>query len=325
MVCVSSKIFLTTSQQPRHVLRKVQSIPSRYSPVRLAKVLILRLPSVRETLCTTELLGRTAPQGTKPYMDGNTKKKKKHIKGPVIRQQLKCCKSNQEEMKKYDYQMELLLQNMFSKYDKACKKNPQNWMYKMTNIVGGLEYQHAHADQGWGMDFEGEKTFPFVATHGFGEHPFSMWLLPRGNRGKNDYGFLHSLPRTALLLMRGDFIHAGGVSWLPRCHMKFYPRVDAGLVRKHPHHYWLKSSFQCDIDEPVAPDSQDERSYLWQHYHFPFAFPSFQHVYNTTTKEVEEIIHYYPEITHGLMDTSKEGRAIARSKLKPKTTQETAI
>jgi uncharacterized protein Usg len=221
--------------------------------------------------------------------------------------------------------MELLLQNMFSKYDKACKKNPQNWMYKMTNIVGGLEYQHAHADQGWGMDFEGEKTFPFVATHGFGEHPFSMWLLPRGNRGKNDYGFLHSLPRTALLLMRGDFIHAGGVSWLPRCHMKFYPRVDAGLVRKHPHHYWLKSSFQCDIDEPVAPDSQDERSYLWQHYHFPFAFPSFQHVYNTTTKEVEEIIHYYPEITHGLMDTSKEGRAIARSKLKPKTTQETAI
>ena len=76
MVCVSSKIFLTTSQQPRHVLRKVQSIPSRYSPARLAKVLILRLPSVRETLCTTELLGRTAPQGTKPYMDGNTKKQK---------------------------------------------------------------------------------------------------------------------------------------------------------------------------------------------------------------------------------------------------------
>ena len=253
------------------------------------------------------------------------KTKTKHIKGPVIRQQLKCCKSNQEEMKKYYSQMELILQNIFGKEEQDCKKDPQNWMYKMTNIIGGLEYQHAHADQGWGMEFEGEKLFPFVATHGFGEHPFSMWLLPRGKRGKNDYGYYHTIPRTGLLLMRGDFIHAGGVSWFPRCHMKFYPRASAGLVRNHTHHYWLSDSFQCDIDEPTSKHSQDERSYLWQHYAFPFAYPSFQHVFNKTSKVVEEIVRYYPEITLGLMDTSKEGRETARDKIRPKKLKITEI
>jgi hypothetical protein len=77
------------------------------------------------------------------------KNKQAKIDGPVIRQQLKCCKTNQDEMEKYSYQMELILENIFGPNDSERKKNPKHWMYKMTNIVGGLEYQHAHADQGW--------------------------------------------------------------------------------------------------------------------------------------------------------------------------------
>ena len=102
------------------------------------------------------------------------KNKQAKIDGPVIRQQLKCCKTNQDEMEKYYYQMELILPNIFGHKESDKKKNPKHWIYKMINVVGGLEYQHAHADQGWGMDFEGEKIFPFVATHGFGVHTFQM-------------------------------------------------------------------------------------------------------------------------------------------------------
>jgi hypothetical protein len=62
----------------------------------------------------------------------------------------------------------------------------------MTNIVGGTEYQHAHADQAWPLELEGERTFPFVATHGFGMNPFQMRLLAKSPRGKNEYGILHT-------------------------------------------------------------------------------------------------------------------------------------
>jgi hypothetical protein len=94
----------------------------------------------------------------------------------------------------------------------------------MNNIVGGLEYQHAHADQGFGI------------------HPFQMWLYPRGKRGKNDYGFLHTMSETSLLLMHGDFVHAGGISWFPRCHMKFFPKVVAGMIKGHNEATLLASS-----------------------------------------------------------------------------------
>ncbi len=66
---------------------------------------------------------------------------------------------------------------------------------------------------------------------------FEMWLLAKGTRGKNDYGFLHTLKASSLLLMRGDFIHAGRISWRPQCYMKFYPRVGAGLVKGQADQY----------------------------------------------------------------------------------------
>jgi hypothetical protein len=244
------------------------------------------------------------------------KRKTKELQGPVPRQQLKPCRSNYEHMQKYQDQMSLILQNIFGPKTSRHKTNPANWMYKMTNIVGGLEYQHPHADQGWGMDYEGEPTFPFVATHGFGRYPFEMWLLAKGTRGKNDYGFLHTMKATSLLLMRGDFIHAGGISWHPRCHMKFYPRVAAGLVKGQAQQYWLGPHFQCDLDEEKWKDSQVEQSFLWQHYLHPFAYPKVLATFNKVTKQVEDVVKYVPSITHGLMSDEKRCRARARQQLR---------
>jgi hypothetical protein len=84
--------------------------------------------------------------------------------------------ANGDEMAQYDYQMRLILENIFDKNYKPHMTNPDNWIRKMTNLVGGETYQHAHADQAWPFDLEGEKVFPFVATHGFGVNPFQMWL-----------------------------------------------------------------------------------------------------------------------------------------------------
>ena len=88
----------------------------------------------------------------------DAKKKSKEVKGPVERQQLRACRSNYEYMKQYEYQMELLLENIFPKKLAKNKGDPANWMFKMTNIVGGLHYQHPHADQGWGLEYDGEAT-----------------------------------------------------------------------------------------------------------------------------------------------------------------------
>jgi len=199
-------------------------------------------------------------------------------------------------MGKYDYQMRLILENIFDKKDKRGKKDPKNWTCKMTNLVGGDMYQHAHADQAWPFELEGERTFPFVATHGFGVNPFEMWLLPKSARGKQDYGILHLFPRTALLLMRGDFVHAGGALWYPRCHMKFYPRVDAGLVKKRDDNYWLLPNFKSNL-APEGTKESTEHVFLWQHYNFPFAFPHTQRTFNVKEGTVDELVTFPPDVT----------------------------
>ena len=200
--------------------------------------------------------------------------------------------------------MQLILQNIFAKNEKSNRKDPNNWMCKMTNLVGGQEYQHPHADQSWPNELEEQRTFPFVATHGFGVHPFQMWLLTKGLRGKQEYGILHTFPPTALLLMRGDFIHAGGAMWFPRCHMKFYPKVAAGLVFKRHDNYWLHPTFKIDINEE-KDENEFERSFLWQHYIFPFAYPNTERVYNDMKQTLEEIISYPPALTLRLLKNKK--------------------
>ncbi len=57
-------------------------------------------------------------------------------------------------MHKYDDQMRLILENMFDRKDKVSKKNSDNWICKMTNIVGGTLYQHPHSDQAWPLEHE---------------------------------------------------------------------------------------------------------------------------------------------------------------------------
>ena len=214
-------------------------------------------------------------------------------------------------MAKYDDQARRILKSIFAPKDKPQLKNPDNWIRKMTNLVGGTHYQHAHSDQAWPSDLEGEKTFPFVATHGFGVHPFEMWLLPRSQRGKQEYGILHTFSPTALLLMRGVFVHAGGAMWHPRCHLKIFPRTSAGLVWGRNDNYWLLPNFKQDISQETTA-STVEQVFLWQHYSYPFAFPKSERAFNTKLNVVEEFVTFPPELTQRLLGSQKgKGRRLS--------------
>ncbi len=61
------------------------------------------------------------------HAESDPKYKSQAIKGPVMRQQLKPCKANEEEMQKYHYQMEEILQHIFDKQDSPRLKDPLNW------------------------------------------------------------------------------------------------------------------------------------------------------------------------------------------------------
>ena len=98
--------------------------------------------------------------------------------------------------------------------------------------------------------------------------------------------------------------------------MKFYPRVGAGLVKGQTNQYWLRPHFQCDLDDEKWKDSQEEHTFLWQHYVYPFAYPKVVQTFNKATKQLEEIVQYVPAITHGLMSDDKAGRARARRQLR---------
>ena len=201
--------------------------------------------------------------------------------------------------------MHRILDNIFETTEPLAKQNPNNWICKMTNLVGGTQYQHAHADQAWPMELEGEKTFPFVASHGFGAHSMQFWLLPESTMGKNQYGFLHVLPPTAMLFMRGDFVHAGGAMWYLRCHMKFYPKKEAGYVLMSQHNYWQLPNFKKDMTEE-SPNDKIEQVFLWQHYTFPFAFPHSKRTLDRKEGCVFDVLIYPPVLTKRLLTHHKK-------------------
>jgi hypothetical protein len=207
-------------------------------------------------------------------------------------------------MAKYEYQMNLILEHIFEEKDKTSKKNPKNWIRKMTNLVGGTHFQHAHADQAWPWELEGERSFPFVASHGFGRNEMEFWLLPKSPRGKSEYGFLHKLPRTAMLFMRGDFVHAGGAMWHPRCHMKFYPLKEAGSVHNSEQNYWQLPHFKRDISQE-SKKTTIEQVFLWQHFNYPFGYPVSKRSYDAKEGNLVEVLTYPPEVTRRVIRGDK--------------------
>jgi hypothetical protein len=236
--------------------------------------------------------------GYKTFLTG-TVKQKLQKNGPRL--QLQRGKANHAAMQEYHYQMDLLLQSMFPERE-FQKRNPKNWMKKMQNLVGGNTYQHPHSDQGHPFEYKDEKTFPFI-----GQYPFELWLLPASG-GQHKHGFLHHFGPEALILMRGDFVHAGGVAQDPRCHMAFYPKPGAGLVFNNEHHYWLEKKFDCSIDTLPPPKGialpHIDASFLWQRLTFPFAYP-LAHYEDNAHGYIRTVLTYPPQVTTDLISTTK--------------------
>ncbi len=100
---------------------------------------------------------------------------------------------------KYSGQMEDIIKKLFAskkadrnKYNPAT--DPKNWNMTQNIVIGGVNHQHPHCDQGKAGAFLNESVFPFVAIHGFGVHDFEVWLLPAKNK-QREYGFLAKLDK----------------------------------------------------------------------------------------------------------------------------------
>ena len=220
-----------------------------------------------------------------------------HPDGPRMQLDMESCDANKAAMASYQYQMDLILQNIF-KNDDYDKKSPSNWLTRMQNVVGGTEHQHAHADLGRPHEYRDQDTFPFTAMHGFGVNSYQMWVLPNANADIK-YGFLNTFSATSLLLMRGDFVHAGGVAKEPRCHMEFFPLPAAGLVHGHEYHYWLERSH---TEREVGRTF--ETSFLWQGPHFPFAYPLASYKSNSMGR-MRTVLSYPPDLTMHILSEHK--------------------
>jgi hypothetical protein len=110
-----------------------------------------------------------------------------------------------------------------------------------TNIVvGAQDHQHPHCDQGKVGSYVSELIFPFVVVHGFGLNEFQLWLLPCMR--KRDHRFLYQFPKTAIVFMCGDFVHAGGCLQAPRAHIDFFPQAEGGWDDENP--YWAPNRLE---------------------------------------------------------------------------------
>jgi hypothetical protein len=136
--------------------------------------------------------------------------------------------------------------------------NAANWKLGMTSLVNGIGYQHPHSDAGRPEAYKNMTIFPFVTIHGFGIDAFSMWLLPEPFSNASKYGFLHTFKPHQMLFMRGDFVHAGVPSSIPRGHMKFFPSQQAGWNQETS--FWHRKG-------------ADAVTFLWQGSFPPFGFP----------------------------------------------------
>ena len=135
-----------------------------------------------------------------------------------------------------------------------------NWKASHTVLTGGTNHQHPHCDNAIVNSYANLDVFPFVCIHGFGVSEFGLWLHP--SPLARQYGFYHTFAAKNMLIMRGDFVHAGGPgSTNTRGHLEFFPREGAGWNRKRS--FWNMKNFH-----KIHP------TFLWQLPTFPFAYPS---------------------------------------------------
>ncbi len=156
-----------------------------------------------------------------------------------------------------------------------------NWKAQQTILKGGTNIQHPHSDNAIVGSYEKLDVFPFVCIHGFGVEEFTLWLLP--NPFTRAYGFEHRFKAKNMLLMRGDFVHAGGPGRNPRAHMEFFPRESAGWNRKRS--FWMQKNVK------VQP------TFLWQKPTYPFGFPSAAE----PDHDGDIVITYPPQLTKNLL------------------------
>ena len=183
---------------------------------------------------------------------------KKDKQGGRCRYQLKQAGHSGQWARKYvDYQkqfrpqLECILKGMFGD---SPAGDVDNWNANLNSIVGGVCHQHPHCDHGRVGTYQDLEIFPFGALHGYGLTPFSLWILPPGL----EYGFMHTFASDQIVFLRGDCVHAGVPSPVPRCHYEFFPLLSAGWSRRNP--FWTR---------PATTDT----TFAWQTPSHPFAYP----------------------------------------------------
>ncbi len=192
--------------------------------------------------------------------------------------------------KLYKGQADDIIQKMFHNHTKKNGTNPaadpSNWASEHNVVVGGVEYQHPHADLAKPGSFTNDYVFPFVAVHGFGVNEFQMWLLPC--KHKREHGYLFKFPKTAILFMRGDFVHAGACAQECRAHIEMYPQSAAGWDEENP--YWdteKMDHWQKNKISFLIPDLRCR----------PFGYP----LMSKKTPAGDQTVTYPPQLTSDLI------------------------
>ena len=209
--------------------------------------------------------------------------------------------------KKYNGQAEDIIKGMFQNHTKKSGRNPasdpKNWSVEQNIVVGAQDHQHPHCDQGKVGSYASELIFPFVAVHGFGVNEFQLWLLPCHRR--RDHGFLYQFPKTAIVFMRGDFVHAGGCLQEPRAHMEFFPQAEAGWDDENP--YWAPNRMEGWMKDKTIFLIPDLRC-------APFAYPAL----SKRAPSGDQTATYPADLTDYLIVPVKRDKPVKKRKRKSK-------
>ncbi len=92
---------------------------------------------------------------------------------------------------------------------------------------------------------------------------------------------MHTFERHQILFMRGDFVHAGVPSRVPRGHMEFYPTPHAGWTKRPA--FWLRKESK-------------KTAFPWYHPTHPFSYPNV----GLPNDQGMQLMTYTTDITHYL-------------------------